>query len=65
MTLHPALQQGFSQLYGYTNDADGIRHAMMEVSNLHFEDALYILVSCSAFISYLLATANRAGILKP
>ena len=28
--LHPALKQSFEKLYGYTNDADGIRHALMD-----------------------------------
>lgn len=27
--IHTALKEAFSKLYGYTNDADGIRHAMM------------------------------------
>lgn len=32
--LHPALKGSLSQLYGYTSDANGIRHAMLEESNL-------------------------------
>ena len=28
--LHPALKQAFSKLYGYTSDADGIRHSMLD-----------------------------------
>ncbi len=61
--LHPALEKAFSSMYGYTNDADGIRHALMEESTLSFEDAKFMLVSCSAFVNYL--TAKSAGPSKP
>src|SRR5581483_9551223 len=37
--IHPSLREGFSKLYGYSSDADGIRHAMMEESNLGQDDA--------------------------
>lgn len=55
--IHPALKSSFTKLYGYTSDADGIRHALLEESNLRFEDAKFILVSCSAFINYLKSKA--------
>ena len=55
--IHPALKSSFSKLYGYTSDADGIRPALLEESNLNFEDAKFILVSCSAFINYLKSKA--------
>ena len=38
--LHPCLKAGFSKLYGYTSDEGGIRHAMLEESNLTKADAL-------------------------
>jgi hypothetical protein len=60
--LHPALKTGFSKLYGYTSEADGIRHSLMDRPNLSFEDAKFMLVSCSAFINYLLSKASKAGI---
>ncbi len=57
--MHPALKSAFLSLYGYTNDAEGIRHALMEKSNLTSADARFMLVSCSAFINYVIAgTAN-------
>ena len=59
--LHPALRNAFSSLYGYTSDADGIRHALLDVPNLSFEDAKFMLVSCSAFINYLICKASKAG----
>jgi hypothetical protein len=60
--LHAALERGFKQLYGYTSDSDGIRHALTEEPNCDFEDAKYMLVSCSAFINYLVVKADKAGI---
>ena len=60
---HPALEDAFAKLYAYTSDANGIRHALMEKeSDLGFEDAKFMLVSCSAFVNYLLAKAARANI---
>lgn len=60
--LHPALKKAFSNLYGYTSDEQGIRHALMDESKLDFEDAKFMLVSCSAFINYLITKASKAGI---
>jgi hypothetical protein len=59
--IHPALNQAFSKLYGYTNDADGIRHSLLDEPNLHFEDAKYMVVTCSAFVNYLVAKAIQSG----
>jgi hypothetical protein len=64
LAIHGALEQAFTKLYGYTSDSDGIRHAMMDETNLDIEDALYMLVSCSSFINYLISKANKLGILK-
>jgi len=60
--LHPALKDAFRSLYGYTSDAEGIRHALLDEPNLSFEDAKFMLVSCSAFINYLITKASKAGI---
>jgi AbiJ N-terminal domain 4 len=60
--LHAALGQSFDRLYGYTSDADGIRHALLEESSLTFDDAKFMLVSCSAFVNYLVAKAVAAGV---
>lgn len=56
--LHPALKSSLSSLYGYTSDADGIRHAMLEESTLTFIDAKFMLVSCTNFINYLISKTN-------
>lgn len=52
--LHPALKKAFSSLYGYTSDADGIRHALMDEENLNKSDAKFMLICCSAFINYVI-----------
>lgn len=55
-SLHPALKSAFSSLYGYTSDAGGIRHKLTDdTATIEFEDAKFMLVSCSAFINYLKA----------
>jgi len=53
-SLHPALKEAFSRLYGYTNDEGGIRHAMLEQPNIDEGDARFMLVVCSAFINLLI-----------
>lgn len=56
--LHPALKNAFTSLYGYTSDANGIRHALLEEPDLTKADARFMLVCCSAFINYAIeATA--------
>jgi AbiJ N-terminal domain 4 len=53
MNLHKAFQSGLSSMYGYTSDADGIRHALMDESTVPFADAKFFLVMCASFINYL------------
>jgi hypothetical protein len=61
--LHPALKSGFNSIYGYTSDEGGIRHAMIDDPNCDFDDAKYMLVSCSAFVNYLIMKASKAGLI--
>jgi len=58
--LHGALRSAFASFYGYTSDSDGIRHALLEETNLSFDDAKFMLVACSAFVNYLKALIERA-----
>lgn len=53
--IHPALEKGFSAIYGYTSDAQGIRHALSDEPHVGADDAKFFLVSCSAFVNYLIA----------
>ena len=62
LSIHPALEEGWKKIYGYTSDADGIRHALKGNPSLTVDDALYFLVSCSAFVSLLASKAKEAGI---
>ena len=52
--IHPAMKGAFEKLYGYTSDANGIRHANgLGEGDSTFEEAKYMLISCSAFVNYL------------
>jgi hypothetical protein len=62
LKIHPALEKGFKNIYGYTSDSDGIRHALMGDEKCELEDAQFMLVSCSSFVNYLIAKAHKAGI---
>jgi hypothetical protein len=55
--LHPAMSKAFSSLYGYTNDASGIRHSLTNEATITYADAKFMLVTCSAFVSYLKVAA--------
>ena len=62
-SLHGALKSSFSSLYGYTSDAGGIRHALIESDvTVEFEEAKFMLVSCSAFINYLKSKVKNIAI---
>lgn len=56
MGLNPALSAGFSSIYGYTSNANGVRHAnAFYGQTITFEDAKFMLVTCSAFLNYLIS----------
>lgn len=60
ITIHKAMEKAFSSLYGYTSDEGGIRHAEgLFESNVTFEEAKYMLVSCCAFVNYLIAEYGK------
>lgn len=56
--LHPAMSRAFSSLYGYTSDASGIRHSLTDETTITYADAKFMLVACSAFVSYLKVAAD-------
>lgn len=60
--IHAALEKSWLALYGYTSDAGGIRHAAQGESDLNVADAMYFLVSCSAFVTLLTEKALEAGL---
>ena len=58
--IHKALKEAFEKLYGYTSNANGIRHAGdIGGSSSTFEEAKFMLVSCSAFINYLMSLQSK------
>lgn len=60
--VHSNLKEAFKQLYWYTSDAAGIRHAIKDNSTVSFEDAKFMLVACSAFTNYLIVQATKSGL---
>lgn len=57
VSIHGGLKAAFNILYGYTSDANGIRHAGdIGGPASTFEEAKFMLVSCCAFINYLVAS---------
>jgi AbiJ N-terminal domain 4 len=62
VNMHHSLRDAFQKLYGYTNDAEGIRHALKDDPTVDVENATFMLVTCSAFVNYLVAKAAKAGI---
>src|SRR5207245_9322079 len=51
--LHPAFKSALSSMYGFTSDAEGIRHALLDEPTLSFTDAKFFLVQAAAFINYI------------
>jgi len=57
--LHSAFKKALSNLYGYTSNSDGIRHALLEESTITYTDAKFMLVSCSTFVNYVLGKLSE------
>ena len=62
--IHGALKEGFKKLYGYSSDEDGIRHAILEEANIGYDEAKFMIVSCSAFVNFLISKADKAGLIS-
>ncbi|KQC09656.1 MAG: hypothetical protein APR54_12560 [Candidatus Cloacimonas sp. SDB] len=58
INLHNAQEKAWQELYGFTSDKSGIRHSLLEKSDITFADAKYMLVICCAFINYLVEQSN-------
>lgn len=59
--INPRLREGFDKLYAYTNDKNGIRHAIMDQEEVSFAEAKFMLVACSAFVNYLTALSSQSA----
>lgn len=62
MIKHRALKNAFQSLYGYTNDENGIRHALLEddESKVGLEEAMLMFGSCASFATYLVEMHRRS-----
>lgn len=59
LKIHSAMKNAFISLYGYTSNKSGIRHNNGVDENTTFEEAKYMLVSCSAFLNYLIQVYEK------
>lgn len=62
MNIHGSLKSATLALYGYASDEGGIRHAERETeSTVTFEEAKFMMVTCSATVNYLVAEYGKHG----
>lgn len=62
--IHGALDTAMRQLYGFTSDSGGVRHAILDQSTVGYDEAKFMLVACSAFVNFVIAKADVAGLLN-
>ncbi|RPE78967.1 hypothetical protein EDF39_1657 [Frondihabitans sp. PhB161] len=58
---HGALVNAWKGFYGYTSDAGGVRHGKDTIAKVDQAFAKYVLVICSAFVTWLTEEARIAG----
>ena len=60
---HAVLKQAFSKLYGYTNDEQGIRHALTDkdAADVGLDEAIFMFGACASFAAYLTQKHRQAG----
>lgn len=62
MNIHGSLKSAILALYGYASDEGGIRHSERETeSTVTFEEAKFMMVTCSAIVNYLVAEYGKHG----
>jgi hypothetical protein len=59
MKISDTLKVAFDKLYAYTNDKNGIRHATMSDEIVSIDEAKFMLVSCCAFVTYLISKQSQ------
>ncbi len=59
---HPALKEAFKKLYGYTNDEQGIRHALLDKGSpdVGLDEAMFMFGACASFAAYLVSKHEKA-----
>lgn len=63
VNIHPALEAAWLKTYGWTSDAGGIRHGSIEAPDADQALAKYMLIACSAFVSYVIETGRKAKLI--
>lgn len=63
LTIHPALKEAWLKIYGWTSDENGVRHGAIEAASVDQTMAKYMLVTCSAFVSYLIEESRKAQLI--
>lgn len=63
--IHPALKKGFSAIYGFSSNEQGIRHPLVDdpESKVGETEALFMLGACSSFVTYMINRGRAAGLL--
>lgn len=61
--FHGAFKAGLLSLYGYTSDEDGIRHAILEEQDIGFDEAKFMLITCSALVNFIISKATKYKLL--
>jgi len=64
--IHGAMKKAFTALYGYSSNAQGIRHPLLDEGkpNVDEADALFMIGACAAFVSYMINKGRDAGLLN-
>ena len=59
---HPALKEAFKKLYGYTNDEQGIRHALIDKDSpsVGLDEAMFMFGACASFAAYLVSKHRQS-----
>ena len=60
---HPALTAAFSKLYRYTNDEQGLRHALTDqpAAGVGQDEAMFMFGACASFAAYLASKHRQCG----
>ena len=60
---HKALKEAFSKLYGYTNDAQGIRHSLLDkdTPDVDLDEAMFMFGACASFAAWLVNKHRKAA----
>jgi hypothetical protein len=59
------LENVLHKLYGFTSNSEGVRHAVFDEAKVTLREARLMVVTCSAFITYLWDLAILAGLIRP